>query len=105
MPTTTRRRRCHSSRPTSVPHFYHNKAKAIRGFCAALVKDHGGRVPRTMEALVALPGVGRKTANLVLAEAFGVPGITVDTHVKRLSQRLGLTLKNDPDKIEMDLTK
>jgi len=85
--------------------FYRNKAKAIRSFCAALVRDHDGRVPRTMEELIALPGIGRKTANLVLAEAFGIPGITVDTHVKRLSQRLGLTPNNDPDKIEQDLVK
>jgi endonuclease-3 len=85
--------------------FYHNKARAIRSFCAALVRDHNSEVPRTMEALVALPGIGRKTANVVLAEAFGTPGITVDTHVKRLSQRLSLTSKTDPDKIEQDLMK
>ena len=85
--------------------FYHNKARAIRSFCASLVKDHRGEVPRTMEALVELPGIGRKTANLVLAEAFGTPGITVDTHVKRLSQRLSLTSRTDPDKIEQDLMK
>jgi len=83
--------------------FYRNKAKAIRGFCEALVKQHGGEVPRSMEDLLALPGVGRKTANLVRAEGFGVPGMVVDTHVSRISQRLGLTQRRDPDKIEHDL--
>ncbi len=87
-------------RPTG---FYRNKARAIRALCAVLVKDHGGRVPSTMEQLVALPGVGRKTANLVLAEGFGIPGLVVDTHVKRVSRRLGLTQRNDPDHIERDL--
>ncbi|HEY3176446.1 MAG TPA: endonuclease III [Candidatus Polarisedimenticolia bacterium] len=85
--------------------FYRNKARAIRACCAALEKQHGGRVPRTMEDLVELPGVGRKTANLVLAEAFDIPGIVVDTHVSRLSQRLGLTSKTDPEKIEQDLVR
>ncbi len=85
--------------------FYRNKAKAIRGFCKALLKDHDGAVPRTREELTALPGVGRKTANLILAEAFGLPGMVVDTHVTRLSQRLGLTQNRNPDKIEMDLVK
>ncbi len=85
--------------------FYRNKAKAIRGFCEALVKKHGGEVPRAMEDLLALPGVGRKTANLVLAEGFGVPGMVVDTHVSRITQRLGLTQRRDPDKIEQDLCK
>ena len=85
--------------------FYRNKARSIRSFCSALVRDHDGEVPRTLEELVKLPGVGRKTANLVLAEAFGIPGLVVDTHVSRLSQRLGLTQKRDPDKIEQDLMK
>jgi endonuclease-3 len=85
--------------------FYRNKARAIRGFCTALEKEHGGQVPRTLEELVRLPGVGRKTANLVLAEAFGIPGVVVDTHVSRLSQRLGLTAAADPEKIERDLVK
>ena len=85
--------------------FYRNKARAVRAFCAVLQKEHGGQVPRTMEELVRLPGVGRKTANLVLAEAFGIPGIVVDTHVGRLSQRMGLSSKTDPEKIEMDLVK
>lgn len=85
--------------------FYRNKARAIRGLCAALVSGHGGQVPRTLEELVKLPGVGRKTANLVLAEAFGIPGIVVDTHVTRLVQRLQLTSKTDAAKIEQDLMK
>jgi len=88
-------------RPTG---FYRNKARALRKVGAALAKDHAGQVPRTMEELVALPGVGRKTANLVLAEAFGIPGIVVDTHVKRVTQRLGLTKRSDPDHIERDLS-
>jgi len=83
--------------------FYRNKARAIRACCAALLERHDGAVPRTMEELTALPGVGRKTANLVLAEAFGVPGITVDTHVTRVTRRLGLTQRTDPDRIEQDL--
>ena len=83
--------------------FFRNKARALRNLGAALVRDHHGQVPRTMEELTALPGVGRKTANLVLAEAFGVPGIVVDTHVRRITQRLGLTRRSDPDHIERDL--
>jgi len=83
--------------------FFRQKAKAIRGFCAVLVDQHNGEVPADMEQLVALPGVGRKTANLVLGEAFGVPGIVVDTHAKRVSGRLGLTRATDPDKVERDL--
>jgi len=84
--------------------FYRNKAKAIQGLCAALVAGHGGNVPASMEALTALPGVGRKTANLVLGEAFGIAsGIVVDTHVQRVANRLGLTRHDDPVKIEQDL--
>jgi len=83
--------------------FYRNKARAIRACCAALLERHDGVVPSTMDELTALPGVGRKTANLVLAEAFGVPGITVDTHVTRVTRRLGLTQRTDPDRIEQDL--
>src|SRR5262249_37571020 len=64
---------------------------------------HGGEVPGTMEELVPLPGVGRKTANVVLGNAFGTPGITVDTHVGRLSRRMGLTEEEDPEKVERDL--
>ena len=85
--------------------FYRNKARSIRGLCAALIAGHDGEVPGTLDELVKLPGVGRKTANLVLAEAFGVPGVVVDTHVARLSQRLHLTTKTDPVKIEQDLMK
>jgi endonuclease-3 len=84
--------------------FYRQKARAIQRCCAALVQQHDGAVPDTMEALVELPGVGRKTANVVLGNAFGRPhGIAVDTHVQRLAQRLGLTTATTPDKIERDL--
>ena len=89
-------------RPTG---FFKNKAKSIKGCCAAIVEKHGGKVPNRLEDLVKLPGVGRKTANVVLGSAFGIPGIVVDTHVKRVSQRLGLTEHADPVKIEMDLMK
>ncbi len=87
-------------RPTG---FFRNKAKSIKACCAGLVEKYGGKVPESMEALVELPGVGRKTANVVLGSAFGIPGIVVDTHVKRVSQRLGLTKEKDPVKIESDL--
>jgi endonuclease-3 len=83
--------------------FFRNKAKAIKGLAQRLVADHGGQVPASLEELVELPGVGRKTANVVLATAFGIPGITVDTHVGRISQRLGLTENKNPVKIEFDL--
>ncbi|MBI3448368.1 MAG: endonuclease III [Acidobacteria bacterium] len=84
--------------------FFRSKARSIQGLAAALVRDHGGKVPSSMEELIALPGVGRKTANLVLGESFGiVSGIVVDTHVHRLSRRLGLTAHDDPVKIERDL--
>jgi endonuclease III len=84
--------------------FYRHKAQAIQRCCAALVQQHHGAVPDTMEVLVGLPGVGRKTANVVLGNAFGRPhGIAVDTHVQRLAQRLGLTTETTPDKIERDL--
>jgi endonuclease-3 len=85
--------------------FFRNKAKAIKGFCEAVLREHGGEVPGTLDELVKLPGVGRKTANVVLGDAFGVPGITVDTHVGRLSRRLGLTAHTDPVKVELDLMK
>jgi endonuclease III len=88
-------------RPTG---FYRNKARSLRGMASALVEEHGGEVPRTMSELVALPGVGRKTANVVLGNAFGTnEGIVVDTHVRRVSGRLGLTESSDPVKIEQDL--
>ena len=86
--------------------FFRAKAKNIRACCAALVERHGGAVPRTMEALTALAGVGRKTANVVLGNAFGIAaGVVVDTHVQRLAQRLGLTKATTPEKIEQDLMK
>jgi endonuclease III len=88
-------------RPTG---FYRNKARSLRGMASALVEEHGGEVPRTMSELVALPGVGRKTANVVLGNAFGTnEGVVVDTHVRRVSNRLGLTESSDPVKIEQDL--
>jgi endonuclease-3 len=83
--------------------FYRNKARNIKGCCEALIERHGGQVPRTLEELVALPGVGRKTANVVLGAAFDTPGVVVDTHVGRISGRLGLTKHKDPKKIELDL--
>jgi endonuclease-3 len=83
--------------------FFRNKARNILAACQAIVAEHGGEVPDTMEELFKLPGVGRKTANVVLGNAFGVPGITVDTHVQRLSRRLGLTKETDAVKIEHDL--
>jgi endonuclease-3 len=88
-------------RPTG---FYRNKARALQGMARALLEEHGGKVPHTMTELVALPGVGRKTANVVLGNAFGVDeGIVVDTHVQRVSHRLGLTTNEDPEKIEQNL--
>lgn len=84
--------------------FYHNKAKNIIAAARMIVRDFAGRVPQTMEEMVRLPGVARKTANVVLYNAFGrIEGIAVDTHVKRLSQRLGLSCHDDPAKIEQDL--
>ena len=85
--------------------FFRAKAKSIQECCRRIVQEHGGEVPDTLEELVGLPGVGRKTANVVLGDAFGVPGITVDTHVGRLSRRLGLTTHTDPAKVEQDLMK
>jgi endonuclease-3 len=83
--------------------FFRNKARNIIACCRELVAKHGGKVPATMEELVPLPGIGRKTANVILGNAFDVPGIPVDTHVARLSQRMGLTEAEDPVKIERDL--
>src|SRR2546421_9626536 len=86
--------------------FYRSKTKSIRGAMRAIAEEHGGKVPDTMEELCALPGVGRKTANVVLGNAFHKDeGIVVDTHVIRLSQRLGLTKHKDAEKIERDLMK
>jgi endonuclease-3 len=88
-------------RPTG---FYRNKARTLQAMARALLERHGGEVPRTMAELDALPGVGRKTANVVLGNAFGVDeGVVVDTHVRRVSNRLGLTEEKDPEKIEQDL--
>ena len=80
------------------------KTGRIKSCCEELVKNFNGEVPRMLDELITLPGVGRKTANIVLGNAFGIPGIGVDTHVMRLSQRLGLTKNTNPDKIEFDLT-
>ena len=83
--------------------FFHQKAKALRGTMKVLLEEYDGRVPDRLEDLVRLPGVGRKTANVVVAERGQAVGIVVDTHVRRLSQRLGLTRQDDPMKIERDL--
>ena len=85
--------------------FYHNKAKNIKNCSQEILDTHSGKVPQTLEALVKLPGVGRKTANVVLGAAFNTPGMVVDTHVARISQRLGLTQNKDAVKIEFDLMK
>ena len=89
-------------RPTG---FYHNKANNIKSCSRVILKKFGGEVPRTLEEMIKLPGVGRKTANVVLGAAFGIPGVVVDTHVARISERLGLTDNKDPVKIEFDLMK
>lgn len=100
-----------ASSPKEIEHYikttglFRAKAKNIHAFALQLIRDHGGEVPRTLEELVKLPGVGRKTANVVLGDAFGIPGITVDTHVGRLSRRLGLTKHVDAHKAELDLNK
>jgi endonuclease-3 len=84
--------------------FFNQKTKSIRGACARIVEVYGGKVPDTMEDLITLPGVARKTANIVLGNSFGVvEGIAVDTHVRRLAERLGFSAEKDPDKIERDL--
>ncbi|UCG47544.1 MAG: endonuclease III [Phycisphaerales bacterium] len=83
--------------------FFRNKALNIKGACTRIVEQYGGEVPGNMEDLLTLPGVGRKTANCVLGDAFGIPGITCDTHVIRLSGRLGLSENKDPVKLEFDL--
>jgi endonuclease-3 len=83
--------------------FFRMKARALREMSADVLTRHGGEVPRTMEELTALRGVGRKTANVVLGNAFGIPGLVVDTHVKRLANRLGFTAQEDPVKIEREL--
>ena len=83
--------------------FYHNKAKNIKETCKIIVEKFGGKVPDNMEDLLTLPGVGRKTANVILGDAFGIPGIVVDTHAKRHSNRIGLVNTGDPKKIEFEL--
>jgi endonuclease III len=88
-------------RPTG---FFRAKARALLGMAAALVERHGGRVPASMEALVALPGVGRKTANVVLGHALGVPGLAVDRHVLRVANRIGIARSDDPVVVERQLT-
>lgn len=83
--------------------FFRNKARNIMACCKKLVEEYDGQVPGSMEELVPLPGIGRKTANVILGNAFAVPGITVDTHMQRLSRRMGMTEKSDPVKIEHEL--
>ncbi|WP_437204985.1 endonuclease III [Planctomicrobium sp. SH664] len=84
--------------------FFRAKAKSLKGMATGLVEHHGGEVPQQLAALVQLPGVGRKTANVVLGTAFGIPsGLVVDTHVKRITALLGLTTHHDPEKVEQDL--
>lgn len=85
--------------------FFRNKARNIIACCRMLIDDFGGEVPSSMEELLKLPGVGRKTANLVLGDFFGIPGVVVDTHATRLSNRMGFTKESDPYKIELDLQK
>ena len=85
--------------------FFRNKTKNIIACCKKLISDFNGEVPKTMEELLTLPGVGRKTANLVLGDIFGIPGIVVDTHAGRLSRRMGFTKNTDPFKVEKDLLK
>ena len=87
-------------RPTG---YFRNKAKNIKNCSKSLLEKYDGQVPQTLDELVKLPGVGRKTANVVLGSAFNIPGIVVDTHVARISKRLGLTKSNNPVKIEYDL--
>jgi endonuclease-3 len=83
--------------------FFRQKARSIQEACRVIVEEHSGEVPRDMDALTSLPGVGRKTANVVRGGAWGMPGVTVDTHVKRLSRRMGITSESDPVKIEYDI--
>jgi len=85
--------------------FFRAKAKSLKGAARAILDRFGGEIPRRMEDLVTIPGVGRKTANVILGHVFGRPGMVVDTHVRRLSRRMGLTRNSDPSKIEIDLQK
>ena len=83
--------------------FYRQKARSLKALCQDLVTKFGGQVPASLDDLVKLPGIGRKTANVILGNAFGIPGVVVDTHISRVAQRLGLTRQKDPVKIEFDL--
>lgn len=83
--------------------FYKNKALSIKGAACDIMKKHWGKVPNDLEKLIELPGVGRKTANVVLGNIFGVPGLVVDTHVKRLTYRMGFTKHTSPEKIEQEM--
>ncbi len=83
--------------------FYRRKAKLLKSCCSALIELFGGKVPSKVEDLIKLPGVGRKTANMIVGGAFGKPAVIVDRHVMRVSQRIGFTTQKDPDKIEMEL--
>ncbi|MDY3919603.1 MAG: endonuclease III [Candidatus Limivivens sp.] len=85
--------------------FYHNKAKNIIACCQALLERHGGEVPESLEELTALAGVGRKTANVIRGNIFNQPSVVVDTHVKRISKKLGLAREDDPEKVEYELMK
>jgi endonuclease III len=85
--------------------FFRSKSKALIGMATALMRDHGGEVPASMDALVELPGVGRKTANVVLGHALGVPGLPVDRHVLRVSNRIGIAESDDPEVVEQQLCK
>lgn len=85
--------------------FYKNKTKSIQGMAREVLKTHKGKMPQTLEELTKLPGIGRKTANVVLGVAWGIPGIVVDTHVKRLTNRMGFTKQKDPTKIEFEMMK
>lgn len=90
-------------RDISSINFYRRKAKLIKKCCEALVKEFGGEIPKSVDDMVKLPGVGRKTANMVLGGAFGLPAIIVDRHVLRVSQRIGLTTEKDADRVEFEL--
>ena len=84
--------------------FYKNKAKNLKGYAEKIIKDYGGRLPETIDELIKLPGIGRKSANVIMLEAFNKPcGIAIDTHAKRISNKLGLSKQKDPSKIEQDL--
>ncbi len=85
--------------------FFRNKAKNIQACCKKIVNEFGGEIPDTLERLITLPGIGRKTANIVLISAFGKDAIAVDTHVKRVASRIGLAASDNPDKIEAELCK